>query len=129
MSMRLQAPVPAARGRIATEELETRVREFLCNMTQLPRSLPRHTDLVGDAGICGDDIPELLEEFGEEFGVAFEDYRWYHHIEPRGYDPLWIIFRPWWTRKTHVPIRLIDLFESARCGTWTINYPDGEREL
>jgi hypothetical protein len=85
-------------------------------------------DIVKDARIYGDDVWELVEDFGKQFHVEMRDFRWYHHSGPEGCNPLWLFYRPWWARKTHVPIRLADLIESARSGVWCIRYPEDERE-
>jgi hypothetical protein len=110
------------------DDLEQRVRDFVKREAWLPKGFLIDADLVCDAGIDGADMWELLEKFRDTFGVAFSDFRWYHHTSAEGCNPFWIFFPPWWARKTHIPIRLKDLVESARCGEWKIQYPENERE-
>ena len=111
-----------------TDDLEQRVRDFVKDEAGLPKEYPIDADLVCDAGIDGADMCELLEHFSERFGVAFNDFRWYHHTSAEGCNPFWILFPPWWARKTHIPIRIRDLVESARCDHWKMQYPEEERE-
>lgn len=108
------------------DELEQRVRAFVHE--QVPWLLPDMapgTDVVDDAHIYGDDVWKLVDEFAERFGVRMDRFRWYHHSGPEGCNPFWLVFKPWWARKPHVPIRLSDLIESARRGEWSVQYPPG----
>lgn len=109
------------------DELEQRVRAFVHEQVPwLPPDMAPGTDVVNDAQIYGDDVWELVDEFAERFGVRMERLRWYHHSGPEGCNPLWLVFRPWWARKSHVPILLSDLIESARHEEWSVQYPPGE---
>jgi len=111
----------------AADDLEQRVREFVHQQVPcLPLDMAPGTDVVDDAKMYGDDVWELVEEFGKRFGVPLQRFRWYHHSGPEGCNPLWLFYRPWWARKTHVPIRLCDLVESARHRTWCVKYPESE---
>lgn len=94
----------------------------------MPIDMRMDADVVNDSGAYGDDVWELVEEFGKVFDVQMDGFRWYHHSGPEGCNPFWLIFRPWWERKTHVPIRLSDLIESARRGEWCVQYPPEEEE-
>jgi hypothetical protein len=84
---------------------------------------------VGESSIYGDDVWLFVLNFSERFKVNVDGFRWYHHTGPDGCNPLWLFYRPWWARKTYVPIRLADLLESARRGRWSIEYPENEREF
>jgi hypothetical protein len=111
------------------DDLEQRVRAFVHEqISWLPLDRAPSTDVVDDAHIYGEDVWDLVEEFSKRFGVRMDGFRWYHHTGPEGCNPLWLVFRPWWARKTHVPIRLSDLVESARRGEWCVQYPPGEAE-
>ena len=113
----------------AMDDLEGRVRSFVHELVPwLPLDVPMGADLIDDAGIDGDDVEDLVEEFGKRFGVRMEGFRWYHHSGMEGCNPLWLVFRPWWARKSQVPIRISDLVESARRGAWVAQYPEDERE-
>ena len=73
----------------------------------------------------------MIDEFAR-FGVVMRDYRWYYHGPPESaFNPVCILMRlvrrPWWASKTHIPIRLSDLVESARRGVWCVTYPENER--
>jgi hypothetical protein len=118
-----------SRGLLAVDELERRVRAFVYSQTAWScLDVPAETDLVYDAGICGDDLWELVDEFARRFDVRMDGFRWYHHSAPEGCNPLWLLFKPWWARKTRVPIRLSDLVMSARSGEWGVQYPESEAE-
>src|ERR1044071_5098992 len=117
-----------ARRAPTVDDLEQRIRAFVHEQTVLPLDMAPGTDVVDDARMYGDDVWELVEEFARRFNVRLDGFRWYHHSGPEGCNPLWLLFRPWWARKTHVPIRLSDLVESARCGQWSVQYPPGEGE-
>jgi hypothetical protein len=113
------------------DELELRIRSFVAHeigvdVAQIARISPT-ADLVDALSIYGDQVFDLVENFGEEFEVDVSDFRWYHHSGPEGCNPLWILFKPWWHRKTHVSLRLADFIESARQKRWTIAYPENER--
>jgi hypothetical protein len=111
------------------DDLEQRVRAFVHEQVLwLPLDMPAGIDVVNDARIYGDDVWELADEFAKRFGVRMDGFRWYHHSGPEACNPLWLLFKPWWARKTHVPIRLADLVESARRGEWVVQYPPGEAE-
>ena len=115
---------------MSDDDIEQRVREFVRKQLGFKRKeIPDSFDVVDDASIYGDDVWELVEDFSKEFRVQVTDFRWYHHTGPEGCNPLWILFPPWWARKTHVPIRIIDLIESARSGMWTVQYPENERQV
>jgi hypothetical protein len=114
---------------MAMDNLERRVREFVHEQIPwLPMNMAPGTDVVDDAKIYGDDVWELVEEFSKRFKVEMRDFRWYHHSGPEGCNPLWLFYRPRWVRDTHVPIRLSDLIEAARCGVWSVQYPESEQE-
>jgi hypothetical protein len=84
--------------------------------------------VVNDSGIYGDDVWELVDEFAKRFSVRMDGFRWYHHSGEEGCNPLWLLVKPWWARKTHVSIRLSDLVASARTGEWCVQYPPSEAE-
>jgi hypothetical protein len=108
--------------------LEHRIRDFVSDKADL-QDLTLEIDLLtGKYGLYGDDVWDLMQKFSDEFQVELKDFRWYHHSGPEGCNPLWIFFKPWWTKKTHVPTTLNDLIQSARSGKWTVQYPDNERE-
>lgn len=78
------------------DDLEQRVRAFVHEQVPwLPLDMAPGTDVVDDAGIYGDDVWELVEEFAERFGVRMDGFRWYHHSGEEGCNPLWLLFRPW----------------------------------
>lgn len=107
-----------------SDELELRVRAFVAEqLPWLPPDFAEETDVIEVGQIYGDDVWDLVEEFGKRFEVDMTGFRWEHHSGPEGCNPLWLISRPWWSRVTYVPIRLVDLIESARRGKWFIRYP------
>ncbi|WP_337177273.1 DUF1493 family protein [Paludisphaera sp.] len=111
------------------DDLEQRVRAFVHEqISWLPMDMASDTDVVDDARIYGDDVWELVDDFAEKFEVRVDGFRWYHHTGPEGCNPLWLFIKPWWARKAHVPIRLMDLVESAHRGEWTVRYPTDEEE-
>ena len=110
-------------------DLDTRLRVFLAEeLVVTPDKIKHETDIVDDLRIYGDDVWELLEKFAKQYSVDMSSFRWYHHSGPEGCNPLWLLFKPWWARKTHVPIRFADLVQSARQGVWCVRYPEDERE-
>ena len=110
------------------DNLEFRIRALIAKSTGFAlEKITSTTDAVRDTRIDGDDIDELVAEFGQQFRVDVSGYRWYHHGGPEGCNPLWLFYKPWWSRKTYVPMRICDLVESARRGTWVIQYPEDER--
>lgn len=111
---------------VASDELERQVREFVHAESLLPVDFPGDEDLTVAAGVVGDDLADLVLAFGRRFSVDLRSFRWYHHTGPEGCNPLWLLYRPWWARKTHIPIRLADLVESAKDGVWSVKYPDEE---
>ena len=111
------------------DDLEQRVRAFVHEQVPwLPLDMAPDTDVVDDARIYGDDVWELVHKFAKQFGVRMDGFRWYHHSGPEGCNPLDLLFKPWWARKTHVPIRLSDLVASVRTGEWCVQYPPSEAE-
>lgn len=110
------------------DDLEQRVRAFVHEQELLPLDIDPSTDILDKAGICGDDLWELVDKFASQFSVRMEGFRWYHHSGPEGCNPFWLVLKPWWARKTHVPIRLTDLIASARAGEWSVQYPASEAE-
>src|SRR3954462_15694735 len=106
-------------------DLEDRIRALVAEHTGVgPEKIRPETDVVDDLRIYGDDVWELVEAFSREFSVEMAGFRWYHHSGPEGCNPLWLFSPPWWARQAHVPIRLSDLVESARRGTWAVQYPE-----
>ena len=93
-----------------------------------PEKLTDQTRIVEDLYLDGDDVVEIVERVSTTFNVDVANYRWYHHHGPEGCNPLWLIVRPWWMRKTHIPIRMADLIEAANTKVWPITYPESERE-
>lgn len=113
---------------MSADELESRIRALIAHQTGVsPEQITAEADVVDDLRLYGDDVWELFEEFGKRFSVRMDDFRWYHHTGPEGCNPLWLFYKPWWARKTHVPVRLGDLVESARQGVWVVRYPEHER--
>ena len=111
------------------DDLEQRVRAFVHEQVPwLPLNMAPGTDVVDDAGIYGDDVWQLVDDFATRFAVRMDGFRWYHHSGEEGCNPLWLLVKPWWARKTHVPIRLSDLVASARGGEWCVPYPPSEAE-
>ncbi len=109
------------------DELERRVRAFVHEQVPwLPEDVALETDVVDDARIYGDDVWELVEKFAVRFGVRMNGFQWHRHSGPEGCNPLYLFVKPWWARKPHVPIRLLDLVESARRGEWSVRYPPDE---
>ena len=86
------------------------------------------TLIVEDLHLDGDDVADLVERVAATCKIDMTHYRWYHHHGPEGCNPLWLIFPPWWMRKTRIPIRVADLIEGARTGVWPIEYPEAECE-
>jgi hypothetical protein len=106
------------------DDLEQRVRAFVReHIGWLPLDMDPNTDVVDDSGIYGDDVWDLIDDFAKRFNVRMDGFQWCYHSGPEGCNPLWLIFPPWWSRKSHVPIRLADLVESARRQEWSVTYP------
>jgi hypothetical protein len=115
---------------MASDDLEQRIRAFVFDhIPWLPRNIERGKDVVDTAKIYGADVWAFVEDFGKQFEVDGNNFRWYHHTGPEGCNPLWLFWRPWWARKTHVPIRIDDLIDSARRHVWCIHYPEHKREV
>lgn len=111
-------------------DLERQVWDFVHEeVPWLDMDLGGSDDIIGRSSIYGEDVWELVLNFSKRFDVNVNGFRWYHHTGPDGCNPLWLFYRPWWARKTYVPIRLLDLIESARRGQWSIEYPENEREF
>src|SRR5687768_5157165 len=110
-------------------ELRETVMQIVADHSAAARDKIRDdTRIVEDLHLDGDDVVELVERVATTFGVDLANYRWYHHHGPEGCNPLWLIFPPWWMRKTRIPIRVSDLIEAARSRVWPIAYPESERE-
>src|SRR5690349_6932130 len=91
------------------------VMQIVADESRVAREkLSEETRIVEDLHLDGDDVVELVERVGRIFDVDMTTYRWYHHHGLEGCNPLWLIFRPWWMRKTRIPIRVADLIEAAR---------------
>ena len=106
-------------------DIEQKLRSFVAAQVGVPEEkiLP-DTDIVDDFRIYGDDVWELLEEFGRQFNVNMGRLRWYHHSGLEG----WFFRKQWWEKKTHIPIRLADLVESVQRKEWSVMYPETEKE-
>ena len=78
-------------------------------------------------GIEGNDAFEFMEKYSETFGVSLDDYRWYFHNGDEGWGLFGaILFKPPYSRVSHIPITIETLTNSASSGKWTINYPEHE---
>jgi hypothetical protein len=115
---------------MASDDLADRVLEFVHRELDIDRDKIRQMDLVGDDGeaMFGDEVSEFMTKFSREFGVNVREFRWYHHTAVEGFNPLWLFVKPWWAKKTYIPIYYSDLVESARRGEWTVEYPENERQ-
>jgi len=114
---------------MTSDDLEESVRNFVAKHVGIsPERLESETDVVDDLRIYGDDVWELVDDFAKAYKVSLDGFRWYHHTGPEGCNPLWLLSRPWWAKRIHVPIRLADMVESARRGVWSIEYPRGEAQ-
>ena len=112
---------------MSADDLESRIRTLIIRQTGIsPEKITAETDVVDDLRIYGDDVWELFEAFGKQFSVQMDGFRWYHHTGLEGCNPLWLLFKPWWAKKTYVPVRLGDLVASAQQGVWAVRYPERE---
>lgn len=106
------------------DDIERRVRAFVAKeIPWLRTDIGLDADLVRRARIDGADVFDLVINFSTEFAVDISDYRWYCHSGPEGcglFHMIWF-FRWFWKP---IPIRLIDLIQSARIGKWCVRYPD-----
>lgn len=106
-------------------ETDTAVRLMIADMHGCaPGNRDTTTALQDDLQLYGDDIHDLVDELAKRFGVDISSYRWYHHTGPEGFNPLSVIFRPWWHDASRIPIRVTDLVRSAQNGAWDFDYPD-----
>lgn len=117
-------------------DLETRVHRFVADRLGVPsHRLTRATTLFGDLGVDGDDAAELLEAFGEAFGIDPTDLELARHFGPEGLWP-WTVAE--WLRQAARsgtredraglrPITLGDLARAARDGRWTFEGAEAER--
>lgn len=118
-----QSPPPSR------DTLFHQIRLLVAEKTGAPLERVREdTRLHENLKLYGDDIADLILSYRDHFGVDISNYRWYHHTGPEGCNPLWVFYRPWWSKKTHIPIRVADLVDGAYTGTWPIVYPEDERE-
>lgn len=112
-----------------TPDFRETVLQIVAEQSGVKREkLDDDTRIGEDLHLDGDDVVELVEKVATTFRVDMTNYRWYHHHGPEGCNPLWLIVRPWWIRKTHIPLRVADLIEAARTGVWPIVYQESERE-
>ena len=86
------------------------------------------TDIYRGLGVDGDDVTDFMEAFSDKFKVNLDDFRWYHHGGPEGCNPFWFFIRPWWARKTYIPVTVRVLLEPVRSGRWVVEYPEKEKE-
>jgi hypothetical protein len=108
---------------MSAPDLVDAIRRFVALQAGVPvEKVTLETRLNEDLGVDGDDMDEIVEAFGREFRVDVSGYRWEHHADPEGCNPLWIVFRPWWTRVERIPIHLRDLVASAEGGVWAVKY-------
>lgn len=113
---------------MVAKSVEDGVKELIA--TQLAvrvDQLTTDTRLLQDIGADGADGWELMEAFGERFGVDLSAFEPALHFGPEaGGDPITglvvLLFRPRWTRR--IPITVGDLVEAARTGEWRT--PDRE---
>lgn len=114
---------------MSNDDLELEVRKSVAEMVGLPlRKIITTTDVVEDTRIYGDDVFELVDGFAKRFHVDIASFRWYHHTGPECVGLLTqirsLFSKPWWARKTYIPIRVSDLVESATRGARIIQYPE-----
>jgi acyl carrier protein len=102
------------------ESLADQVKRLIATrMAVRVEQLSADTRLLQDIGADGADGWELMEEFGERFGVDLSEFEPGLHFGPEG-DPLTglvaSLFRPRWAR--FIPITVEDLVQAARSGKW-----------
>ncbi|WP_082858777.1 DUF1493 family protein [Planctomyces sp. SH-PL62] len=102
------------------DDLEEVVRAFVGEqMPWINSAVKINCDLISESKIYGDDVCEFIVDFSRRFNVDISEFRWERHTSPEGCTLLWMIFTSWRPQK-HVPIRLLDLIDSARAGKWRV---------
>jgi hypothetical protein len=102
--------------------LEEQVKYFVARYLLVePGRLQPSTRIGQDMGVDGDDGAELIQAFGERFGVDLSHFRFDRHFGPEGgassMGCLWYLLLPR-SRPHLVPITISDLVEAARTGQW-----------
>jgi len=63
-------------SRIVYDELTQRVLDFVMREAPVvPEQVTPSLDIIGDTGIWGVDVDDLVMDFGQEFGVDVSGYR------------------------------------------------------
>jgi acyl carrier protein len=110
---------------------EDRVKEFVSEMCGVvPGRLTPGTTLLGDLGVDGADGWELIEAFGEQFGVDLNGFDPSRHFGPEAgaFPPLFFLqlVRELVLREDPhkiagvVPITVRDLVEAAESKLWRL---------
>lgn len=76
--------------------------------------LTRHTDLVEDLGLVGDDAVEFMDAYAATFGIEPGDYKFSSYF---GSERLWLL--PGFSkagRKSSITLGMLEL--AARAGIW-----------
>lgn len=89
--------------------------------------------VLGDAGaddilkatrFDGDDAFDLIDAFGDQFKVNFEEYIWeFHHSDEAGLLGFGWPFKQPDQKVERIPISIDMLVEAARVGAWPLKYP------
>jgi acyl carrier protein len=112
-------------------DLEARVKAFVAReRATSPGRLSPETTLYGDLGTDGADGWELIESFGEEFGVDLASFDPSKHFGPEGSGcplalVLWLVEEVILRRDPHetsglTPITIRDLVEAAEQKRWLL---------
>jgi hypothetical protein len=103
-----------------TDDLETRVREFLARQLSVaPPRLTAGTRLGHDLGCDGDDARQLLDRFATEFCVDRSGFAFDHHFGlEAAFNPLLYLYCRLWRpeRVRFVPLTVGDLVEAVQAG-------------
>lgn len=103
---------------------EDEIVAFVADLTGCPLKKIDWNDLFGSTGIYGDDTDELLDAYGERFGVRLDEYVWYFHADEEGWSlssPL--ILDQNGQRLDRIPVTARMLADYANLGHWALVYP------
>ena len=113
------------------DELEMAVRQFVVEQAAGPsETIHLDTTLLGDLGVTGDDAYDFFIAFAERFNVDMSSLDLSLHFDAEGGTvcDLMKCIAAWIrdpaatpeTRSGHIPIRVRDLIDAARCGKWSM---------
>ena len=103
---------------------EADILAFVSEQTGCPTHEIDPCDLLGSTGWDGDDAFELIEAYGDRFGVDLSNYVWdFHHHDEGSLTNVFPFVKPPHDRVSRIPISAAMLAKFAHSGRWNVDYP------